>query len=734
MIDLLAKLKGVTKGADGWEAKCPAHGDKQASLSVAHRDGKWLLKCHVGCTASAICQAIGIELSDLFDMPKKGVGKKTPNEIFAEARPIDATFPYFPARGLDVAVVPGLVSAVRHAPALWHKESRMEKPALIAAATNGRSSEISTIQRLYLTGDRKAKACKPMSLGKIHGLTIRLGPATEILYIAEGLEDAATAMQADSGNSAWAALGASNMPNVDVPETTKTVVFLGQNDKTDPSKHDPTFARFAARAVRRLAADGKDVRIAWPPAGVKDINDLVRGKANEELAEGYARARAMLEGADVPPESAPLSRASWIEHALVDGYGNPLSNLANAMLLLRSAPEIADCFGYDEMERSTLILEEPPLAKGAIHANHRLLPRPISDADVTQVQEWMQHSGLPKIGADTVHQAVARRASENPFHPLRKWLDGLQWDGTPRLNTWLHVYLGAEDTHYHRAIGAMFLIAMAARVLEPGCKCDYVLILQGGQGVFKSAACQILADKWFADTLPDIKNKDVSQHIRKRWLVELPELSALSRGDVEAWKAFITRTTESYRPPYGRKEIEEPRQCVFAGTTNKEQYLYDETGNRRFWPAAVGKIDLDALRRDREQLFAEAVRRYRAGERWWPGPEFERRYIVQEQENRVVIDDWEGPIADYLDKIPEHKTVQVCEIGRMALGFQSDSQIGAEAQNRIRRILHKLGWRRGKRTNRRRFYERPAPSPAGAPAGNAMGATSNPEDDDESPF
>jgi predicted P-loop ATPase len=213
-------------------------------------------------------------------------------------------------------------------------------------------------------------------------------------------------------------------------------------------------------------------------------------------------------------------------------------------------------------------------------------------------------------------------------------------------------------------------------------------------------------------------------------LVELPELSALSRGDVEAWKAFITRTTERYRPPYGRKEIEEPRQCVFAGTTNKEQYLYDETGNRRFWPAAVGKIDLDSLRRDREQLFAEAVRRYRARERWWPGPEFEREHIAQEQEDRVVIDDWEGPIADYLDKVPEHKTVQVCEIGRIALGFLSDSLIGTEAQNRIRRILHKLGWRRGKRRNKTRFYERPAPPPSAG----AASASSDSSNDDDPPF
>ena len=246
-------------------------------------------------------------------------------------------------------------------------------------------------------------------------------------------------------------------------------------------------------------------------------------------------------------------------------------------------------------------------------------------------------------------------------------------DGTrTRADQWLSRYLGAEPSEYHAAIGRMFLIAMAARVLEPGCKADYVVILQGPQGELKSAACRVLGGEWFSDSMPDIRSKDASQHVRGLWLIELPELSALSRGNVELWKAFITRTTERYRPFYGRRETIEPRQCLFIGTTNRDEYLQDETGNRRFWPVAVGAIKLDALKRDRAQLFAEAVHRYRAGEQWWPDKEFERSVIAPEQEARFEIDAWEAPIAEWLKCITRNR-VQVCEVAREALHFVSEA-------------------------------------------------------------
>jgi hypothetical protein len=408
------------------------------------------------------------------------------------------------------------------------------------------------------------------------------------------------------------------------------------------------------------------------------------------------------------PEFDVLPEA-WARHAMVDERGNPLMNLANALTALRMTPELANVLAYDELLRAAVLTAELPPARNATALNGRTFPRPITDEDVSRLQEFLQWTGLRKIGREVVHQAVDCRSQEHSFHRLRDYLEGLKWDGKPRLEPWLINYLGAKDSLYHRAIGRMFPIAMVARIFKPGCKADYVLILQGPQGDLKSEVFRILGGEWFSDSLQDIHSKDASQHLRGKWLIELPELSALNKGDIEAWKAFITRTTERYRSPYGRKETIEPRQCVFGGTTNKEEYLQDETGNRRYWPARIGEIDLAALAADRDQLFAEAVRLYLNNEPWWPERKFEREIIAPEQDARFESDVWEPIVANYLDNvIPEKDRIRVCDVAMQCLAFET-SHIGTADQRRIRRILHHLGWRQheGPKRTADRFYFRP---------------------------
>jgi predicted P-loop ATPase len=409
--------------------------------------------------------------------------------------------------------------------------------------------------------------------------------------------------------------------------------------------------------------------------------------------------------ANNPDNGAEAEPSDWTEHLQRDHKGSPLNNLANAMTAMRYAEELRDCFAFDQMLRAPILMKHLP--GGSADG----LPRPVRDGDVSLVQEWLQRHELCHLGKDTTHQAVDYRAEEQAFHPVRAYLSSLHWDHKTRLVTWLPDYLGAETSQYSAVIGKLFLIAMVARVLEPGCKADYMLVLEGPQGVRKSTACAILAGRWYSDSLPDIRSggKDVSQHLNGKWLIEVAEMSALDKAEAAALKAFVTRREERYRPSYGRKEVVEPRQCLFIGTTNKSAYLRDESGGRRFWPVKVGTIDIDALACDRDQLLAEAVHLYQQGERWWPNSEFETMHIQPEQDARYEADAWEQPIGEWLntwvkDTDPEKPPVTILNVARGAL-FIETPRLGTADQRRIAAILERLTWV-GKRSNGVRTWVR----------------------------
>jgi len=285
-----------------------------------------------------------------------------------------------------------------------------------------------------------------------------------------------------------------------------------------------------------------------------------------------------------------------------------------------------------------------------------------------------------------------------------------------KMERWTSQYLGAAPTDLTHAMGGLWLISAVARIFRPGVKADHMLILEGEQGARKSTALKILAgEEWFTDELPDLGSKDAAIHMQGVWIVEIAELDAIGRAEVSRIKAFLTRTTDRFRPPYGRHTVEIKRQCVFAGTVNPDTYLRDETGNRRFWPIRCGDIDVDGLARDRNQLWAEAVHRFKAGAIWWLEDMALLKAARDEQDKRYQSDAWDGLIDRWLtheisitgdsyssfdpprrESIPRReplRDVSVGEILEEAIGIEPARWTRVD-QMRVSGYLKKTGWER----------------------------------------
>ena len=234
------------------------------------------------------------------------------------------------------------------------------------------------------------------------------------------------------------------------------------------------------------------------------------------------------------------------------------------MLALRNAPEVENAFTFDEMMRAPILTRALPLIGRSCGLGP--YPRPVGDTDATQLQEWLQREALPRIAKEMTFQAIERRSRARSFHPVRDYLNGLAWDQTPRLDRWLVAYLGAEPSDYIKAIGRMFLIAIAARIYEPGCQAAYMMVLEGDQGGFKSTGCCILAEPWFSDSLPDIHDKDASQHLRGKWLIEVAKLSAIGRAEFGTLEGVHLGPCRALQAELWPLRSDRARQCLFAGT------------------------------------------------------------------------------------------------------------------------------------------------------------------------
>lgn len=351
------------------------------------------------------------------------------------------------------------------------------------------------------------------------------------------------------------------------------------------------------------------------------------------------------------------------------GYKKSMTNL---MMFLKNIRELGNTIRWNELAQRA-----------------EWNGRPIEDADLIDVRLILEaHQFEPTVS--DILPAVIRHAKSNNFHPVRDYLNSLKWDGTKRLDHWLQNCLGAADTPYSRAVGRRILIAAVARAFKPGCKVDTVLVIEGDQGLKKSTAIAALfGEDHTAESvnLFDQHNKMVMS-MMGAWCVELAEFIAITRKDQNTVKGMLSMRSDRVVLPYAKIASDHPRQCIFFGTINPEEfgYLTDRTGNRRYWFVRASKIDLDLIRSRRDQIWAEAYKAFQAGERWWLEGD-EEGLAAAQAEDREEIDPWEELLAD---KLRGFETTTVAHaLGEIGVARE---RMGKVEQNRVGRILRNLGF------------------------------------------
>ena len=334
-----------------------------------------------------------------------------------------------------------------------------------------------------------------------------------------------------------------------------------------------------------------------------------------------------------------VSDVNWGAHLDVTDKG-PRATLSNAVTVLQIDPDwIPDALHYDEFLHRVLVRDGTTL-------------REWRDDDDTRLTVYLQQGvGMIGLGESVVASAVRYVARQRVRHCVRTYLESLTWDGTERLAHAFEDFWGItpaenQSSDYIRAVSANFFRGLVARVYQPGCQLDTMVVFEGEQGTRKSSALRTIGGPWYMAATESVSSKDFQQTLPGEWLVEIPELDAFSRSDRERVKSIISTPTDRYRPSYGRHAADHPRQCVFAGTTNRDDWGNDDTGLRRFWPVRCsGDILLDSLAAARDQLFAEALTTYRAQASWWEVP---RDGAITAQADRQSEDVWTDLVLDYL--------------------------------------------------------------------------------------
>lgn len=373
------------------------------------------------------------------------------------------------------------------------------------------------------------------------------------------------------------------------------------------------------------------------------MTEFASSDKNVLITVGQEKMMSAQEEFDVVEEEYDMQ---WLEDLEYNGQGKLRNTINNFSLIIENEPLLKDRIAYNEFSNRANVVEQLPWrAKGNL--------QDWTDTDDSGLRCFIEK--YYKIASTAkCSDALALSFAKHRFHPIKDYLNSLEWDGEKRVDTLFIDYLGAEDSTYVRTVTRKVLVAAVARVFNPGCKFDNMLILSGKQGVGKSTIIKKLGKDWYSDSLSTVSGKDAYEQLQGIWILEMAEMMATKKADIEATKHFLSKQEDIYRVAYGKRTDRFPRQCIFIGTSNEHEFLRDKTGNRRFWPVDIYEHEprLDVFKDldyEIDQIWSEALELFKNKESLYLSAD-EEKEAQKQQEAHSEESAKAGLIEEYLNK------------------------------------------------------------------------------------
>ena len=721
----------ITKNGNEWKFLCPFHADTNPSATLYQKDGKWRFKCFsCGEAHDAISFVMAVESCDFPTACRKitngGNGAHPITPALRKAPPRITTKPPADCLPPPFATKQGEPSRI-----YYYLDADRESLGFAADYPDGRA---------YFTWGSRSPSDPPKWEKRGFNPAILFGlealaakpKARVIICHDEPAAEAASALFTGNPCVTWCG-GDHAYADCDwtpILDRADAPILIARNDPAG----EQIMARLAVhlyglglQEVKRINTDTylQDDAIieapqGWSIADWEGCNNAIALEWAKPRMETYPRPADMppvepilntpVEISsllpDLPPELPPIESYAPTGEETPETQPTPLESPAITIpdALATSALQGWRTFGYSLTDKGAPIMSLDN-ALHALEADNHLKAhvwydefldcimtdwngpaRQWADADDVALCAYMQrYLGLNRLSVGQAHDAALMAAMHNRKNECKDWLNSLEWDGIDRLPHMLSDGFGTEHNAYTQAVGRCWMVSMVARVMRPGCKVDTVPVLEGEQGTFKSSALAILGGKWFIESHESVMSKDFFGVLDGHMIVEISEMHSFTRAEVERIKGVISCQVDRYRKAYGRNTEDHPRHTVLVCTTNRDDWQRDDTGARRFWPVRCGHISLDWLTANRENLFAEAVHRYKAGEAWWNVPGADQ---AQEADKRREVDSWEPAILSF---ITSRREITVGQILADCLNMDlADHDL--ITQRRVGRILRVNGW------------------------------------------